>query len=69
MARKTTLAATLFFHLLQSLFVLFILESHKVGAGKVFTPLGLKYKVACLAEHLKVALQQFLKALNFCLRL
>ena len=50
MTRRTT---TVFYPLL-SLLVLVILESHKVVAGKVFTPLGLKYKVACLAEHLKV---------------
>ena len=50
MTRRTT---TVFYPLLP-LLVLVILESPKVDAGKVFTPLGLKYKVACLAEHLKV---------------
>ena len=29
--------------------------SQTAWAGLKFTPLGLKYKVACLAEHLKVS--------------
>ena len=33
------------------------LETQLVSAGVVFTPLGLDYKVACLAEHLKVSFE------------
>ena len=49
--RTTSTLATVFYPIL---LVLVIQQSQKVWAGKMFTPLGFKYKVACLAEHLKV---------------
>jgi len=50
--RTTSTLATVFYPIL---LVLVIQQSQKVWAGKMFTPLGFKYKVACLAEHLKEA--------------